>query len=41
MAPAAHPLLGRKVGDRVNLELADGPVMAEVVSTVRKLPEEG
>ncbi len=39
MAPAARPLLGRRVGDSVTLPMPDGTVVAEVVSLQRRLPE--
>lgn len=39
MAPAARPLLGKKVGDQVSVQLPGGSVVTEVISTRRELPQ--
>ena len=38
MAPAAQPLLGRRVGDEVILPMLEGSVTAEIISVERRLP---
>lgn len=38
MAPAAQPLLGRRVGDEVVLPMAEGSITAEIISSERRLP---
>ncbi len=39
-SPIGRILLGRRVGDEVELELADGPWRASILASERKLPQE-